>query len=885
MSDQNHGNNSLYENSEYPSRRQAPQQTEHSPRPRRKHRRNGVAGTALRVLGTLLLVGLCTGAILCCFAAVYIKTVIFPIADLSLDDFQLGENSIMYYQDKETGDYQEMATLLNTTSSIWVDYNEIPKNLANAAVAIEDKRFWTHPGVDWRRTGKAVLDMFTGGDISGGSTITQQLIKNLTDYNETTVKRKVIEIVRALRFTQNNSKEDTITWYLNVIPLGSGCEGVGAASYEYFGKPVSELSLAECASLISITNNPSKFGPYSLAKVKNSEGEVWTAKQWNKWRQENVLREMLDQGMITQEEYDSAVAENLTFARAENEAVPQNIYSWYEETVISDVKRDLAKQYDISESRANQLLASGGLRIYTCVDPKIQKIAEEIYSDRANLDYTSSSGAPMQSSITVVDNSTGDVVAIVGQFGEKTGNLLNNYAIDAQRQPGSSIKPLSVYSPALEMGLISPITVVDDYPYNDSNGTGWPVNSGSAKYKGLTTIRSALTNSVNTVAVRVLADMVTPQASFNFVQDKYKIDLEEAVQKNGKIMSDMDVAPLALGGLTKGVCTRDMAEAYATFPNSGVYTYSRTYTKVEDSSGKVILENKSVKEPVIKDTTAYYMNSMLTDVVTKGTAAGHGLSGMTSAGKTGTTSENYDRWFVGYTPYYTAAVWTGYPMNEKMRTQGNPALILWQQVMNEVHKGLENKKFPVPNGLVSVKFCLDSGLQATEYSAMDPRGSRVGIDSVFQSDVPSGFDTTHTADSVVTVCLDDPILDADGNPTGLYHIAGPYCPEESLKQICLPDFERTQIGTATAADNMYRKSVVESYGICTVHTAPPVVAEPENLATEDPGTSTDPNDPDGGDTSDPGGDTSTNPAGSGQGSTDGDPPPAQDIKGKPTKRG
>ena len=211
-----------------------------------------------KVLGTLLLVGLCTGALLCCFAAVYINKVIVPIADLSMDDFSYGENSVMYYQDKTTGEYVEMTTLLNTTSSIWVDLEDMPQDLIDAAVAIEDRRFWTHNGVDWGRTVKAVFSMFTGGDIQGGSTITQQLIKNQTGYNETTVKRKITEIVRAIRFTQNNSKEDTIERYLNIIPLGSGCEGVGSAALEYFGKPVSELTLAECASLISITNNPSK---------------------------------------------------------------------------------------------------------------------------------------------------------------------------------------------------------------------------------------------------------------------------------------------------------------------------------------------------------------------------------------------------------------------------------------------------------------------------------------------------------------------------------------------------------------------------------------------------------------------------------------------------
>ena len=878
MSDQNH--HSLYENSEYPSRRQAPRQSERperSGRSRKKRGRRGVAGTVFKVLGTLLLIGLCTGAILCCFAAVYIKTVIFPIADLSLDDFELGENSIMYYTDKTTGEDKELVTLLNTTSSIWVDYEDMPKNLINAAVAIEDQRFWNHPGVDWKRTAKAVLDMFTGGNISGGSTITQQLIKNLTDYNETTVKRKVIEIVRALRFTQNNSKEDTITYYLNIIPLGSGCEGVGSAAYKYFGKSVSELSLAECASLISITNNPSKYSPYSDAKSTTSEGEVWNARQWNKWRQEIVLDKMLELGYISQEEHDAAVAEELVFVRGENEQAASEVYSWYEETVIADVKADLKEKYQLSDSRVDQLLRSGGLRIYTCLDPDIQAIVEKIYTDRSNLNYTSSDGQLMQSSITIIDNSTGDVVAIAGQFGEKTKNLLKNYATTSKRQPGSSLKPLAVYSPAIEMGLITPITIIDDYPYDVMGDKAWPTNSGAANYKGLTTVRQGLTNSVNTIAVRILADRVTPRASFDFVQDRYKIDLVEAREVGNQIKSDIDVAPMSMGGLTDGVCTRDMAEAYATFPNNGVYTYSRTYTKVLDSNGNVILENESVKEPAIKDTTAYYMNSMLTNVVTSGTAAGHGLSGMTAAGKTGTTSENYDRWFVGYTPYYTAAVWTGYPVNAKMRTSGNPALNLWEKVMEEVHAGLENKKFPVPSGLSSVQYCLDSGLRATEYCALDPRGSRVSSDSVFQGDASGEVCTIHTAQSVVKVCLDCPILKEDGSETGMYHIAGPYCPEESQKEMCLPDYVRERIGTAVAQDELYRKSVVESYGPCTLHTEsvvePPPAVEPGG--PDSSGHPTDPEDPDHGDQSVP--DGSGNGSGSAGTGTGEEVPGSQDI--------
>ncbi|MDO5585447.1 MAG: biosynthetic peptidoglycan transglycosylase, partial [Dialister sp.] len=375
--------NSLYENSDYPSRRQAPGSARSSGGSRssssgggapRRHRRKkhpvrrGI-GIFFKVLGSLLLIGLCTGALLACFAAVYINEVIVPIADLSMDDFPLGENSVMYYMDKETGEYKEMTTLLSVTKSMWVDYEEMPEYLKQAAVAIEDRRFWTHPGVDWRGTAKAVLRMFTGGEISGGSTITQQVIKNMTNYNETTVKRKITEIVRALRFTQNNSKDDTLEYYLNIIPLGSGCEGVGAGAREYFGKSVSELTLAECASLVGITNNPSQYGPYSFAKSKGKNtDEIWDARQWNKYRQEVILNQMLEQEMISRAEYDEAVAQELVFVRDEGAEANGQIYTWYEETVISDVREALAEQRHWSDRQIDLAMQRGGLRIYTCYD-------------------------------------------------------------------------------------------------------------------------------------------------------------------------------------------------------------------------------------------------------------------------------------------------------------------------------------------------------------------------------------------------------------------------------------------------------------------------------------------------------------------------------------
>ena len=841
MSEQNQ---SIYENSDYPSRQTpSPEGGPEEPKKKGEHPRLAMVG---KVLGTLLLIGLCTGAIMCCFLAVYIKTVIVPYADLSLDDFQLGENSIMLYQDKKTGEYKELVTLLSATKSTWVDHDEIPKDLINAAVAIEDQRFWEHPGIDWRRTGKAVLDMFMGNDISGGSTITQQLIKNMTDYNETTVKRKITEMVRAIRFTKNYSKDETITWYLNIIPLGSGCEGVGSAAFEYFGKPVSELSLAECASLISITNNPSKYGPYSDARSKTKNGEVWDAKQWNKYRQELVLGKMLEVGSITQEEHDAAVAEELVFVRGEDEEAAKTVYSWYEETVISDLKRDLKEKLEWSDNRISQVLAQGGLRIYTCLDPQVQAIAEQVYTNRANLNYKSPAGNLMQSSITIIDNATGDIAAIVGQFGEKDRNLLKNYANTGKRQPGSSIKPLTVYAPALEKDLISPITVVDDYPYQMEGNRPWPSNSGTTKYKGMTTVRQGLTHSVNTLAVRIVADKVKPENSFKFAEERFKLDLVDAIKgSDGKVKTDKAVAPLAMGGLTNGVSTRDMAEAYATFPNEGIYTQSRTYSKVTmlvDGKEEILLDNTPVQEQVLKESTAYYMNSMLRDVVRSGTARGHGVNGVTSAGKTGTTSNNYDRWFVGYTPYYTAAVWTGYDKgNEQMKTRGNPSLLLWEKVMDQIHKGMKNKSFPTPEGLISVSYCADSGLKTNKYCAMDPRGSRVASDKVFRDDAPGGTCPIHKASGVVSVCTDSPILDANGKPTGMYHLAGPHCPADHVKQVCLPDFDRKQVGNAHAYDEVYTKDYVQAQGTCTVHTgAQPVEPEEPEAPTPDASKPADP---------------------------------------------
>ena len=816
-------------------------------RKRRRRRRIGtVFGTIFKVLGTLLLIGIATGGLLLCFAAVYIQTVIMPEArKFDLSDFSVGQNSIMYYTDPATGQEKELVTLLSSTDATWVTYEEMPKNLINAAIAIEDKRFWSHPGVDWRRTGKAVLLMFTGQDIQGGSTITQQLIKNLTQYDETTVKRKIIEIFRALEFTKDHSKEETITWYLNYIFLGSKCQGVGAAAQKYFNKSVQDLSLAECASLVAITNNPSIYGPYSPIQMENKEGEVWNGRQWNKYRQELTLGLMLEQGLITQREYNEAMAEELQFARGVNEEAPTELYTWYEEAVISDVQDDLQEQYGWSTKYISTLLSSGGLSIYTCVNPEVQAIAEEIYGNIENLDYVSKkSGQRLQSAITIIDNETGDVAGIEGRIGEKTGNRVLSLATDGSRQPGSSIKPLSVYGPALDMGIITPYSVIDDYPHHIEGGKAWPVNV-DGRYRGRVTVQQAVAQSYNTVAVRVVADLLSPQNSYNYMEEKFHIDLVEALDVNGKINSDIDTAPLSMGGLTQGVSTREMANAYATFPNMGIYRRARTYTVVKDSNGNILLDNTREDEPALKEKTAYYINELLKNVVSNGGGTEARLSGMTTAGKTGTTDSKYDRWFVGYTPYYTAAVWVGFDkVNERVPLSGNPAAQMWKKVMAPIHENLENKQFPSISGLTGFTYCLDSGLKATEFCQIDPRSNRAASGTLHQDDTTSEVCTFHTADSVVEVCMDCPVLNGDGEPiAGLYHLAGEFCPEESRKRMCYPNYEREKVGNASAPDEAYRLENVLEHGECTLHTEEGLLNDPRNRNSPNYDPRMDPNSP------------------------------------------
>ena len=679
-----------------------------------------------KVFGTMVLVLFLTTLIFACLFALYVKNNLSAQVD-SIDGFTLDQTSVIYYEDPKTGQDVVLRKLYGGANRTWVKYEDIPKNLIHACIAIEDKRFEDHQGVDWVTTLKACVKMFLGRGEAGGSTITQQLVKNITGRDEVTVRRKLVEIFSALELEKKYTKKQIMELYLNVIALGENCEGVESASQVYFGKSVSELDLAECAALIGITNNPSIYDPYINADK-------------NKERQVIILDQMLEQKYITQEQHDTAVAEELVLHNASGEAPgDEDYYSYFEDQVINDVVRDLSEKTGYDQTIVRKMLMTGGYKIYSTLNPDVQAAVEEVYQNLDNIPKTASS-QQLQSGIVIIDNKTGDVVAVAGGVGEKQGSLILNRATQSYLSPGSTIKPVSVYAPALELGLITPATVMDDTPYSFTDARHWPKNSDSI-YRGLMNINEAVGLSINTIPVKLVAQM-TPEYSFEFAKEKMGLStlVSSYVNAAGDTFSDVDLAPLAMGGLTKGVTVKAMAQAYATFANEGVYREARTYTKVVDSDGKVVLDNTQQSHVAMKDMTAWYITYMLENTVESGTGTAAQIANMTVAGKTGTTTSDFDRWFAGYTPYYTGVVWCGYDDPEEVvltDSSTNPAIVLWQKVMEQVHDGLANKEFNKPTTVVECTVCRDSGLLMTDACREDPRGSRAVTVELSLYDVPT----------------------------------------------------------------------------------------------------------------------------------------------------
>ena len=459
-----------------------------------------------------------------------------------------------------------------------------------------------------------------------------------------------------------------------MLPI-EGCWGVQTAAQTYFGKDVTELSIAECASIIGITNKPTYYDPFY-----NEEN--------NKERQEVILREMYDQGYIDYESYKAAVAEELVFSYTPSENTsPQKIYSYYEEVVIDDVINDLMKLRGISREAATSLVYNGGYNIYCCIDPNIQAIVDSVYTDRSRIPGTWGSTKPLQSAIVLMDPYDGRILALSGGVGEKTINFGLNRATGTYRSPGSSIKPLASYGPAVDMGYLTPDTLVDDSPYIRLNGTNWyPSNDGGNNY-GVVTIYQALTWSLNTVAAQII-DKIGPSTSYDYLTNRLGF--------TSLVDSDIGYAPMALGQMTYGVTVREMAQAFTAFVNDGVFTYGRSYSLVTDGEGNVVIDNSPQTIAAFQPNTAHVMTYMMKNAVENGTGGDAALWFMPAAGKTGSSTDYKDRWFVGCTPYYVAAVWTGYDQPERINVSGNPAAKLWRYVMDPVHRGLDWKGFSYP---------------------------------------------------------------------------------------------------------------------------------------------------------------------------------------------
>ena len=636
---------------------------------------SGVFVSLFKIIGSMFLVLLITGMLFAVIFAYYVKSSLAPTLSLSLEDYQLSESSVIYYQDS-TGAWQKLATLPADQDRIWVEYEDIPWYMEKALVAIEDRRFYEHKGVDWYRTAGAFVHMFAQMDSSfGGSTITQQLIKNLTGHDDVTVQRKLAEIFSALELEKRYDKQEIIKWYLNAVYFGEGCYGVQKAAQTYFGKDVKDLTLAQCAAIVGITNLPTAYDPFY-------------DEQANKQRQETILREMYDQGYIDYNTYIEAVNEDISsaFVRSAGEVKPREIYSYYTEVVIGDVIDDLMEQKQISHETARHLVYNGGYQIYCCLDPNIQAVVDEIYTNPDKIPNTWNSAQQLQSAIVIVESTTGKIVALSGGVGEKNANF-NLNRVYSQRPPGSSIKPIASYGPAVELRGMTPNTLVNDSPDIHLNGTSWYPHNDSYQNLGVITIQQALTNSLNTVAAQIV-DVLGPETCYSFLRDRLGV--------TSLVPDDASYAPMALGQLTNGITTREMAQAYASFANDGIFTYARSYTLVKDSNGNTVLDNQPRTQVAFSPNSAHVMAYMLSYAAHYGTGSEAWLGNMPLAGKTGTSGNNCDRWFVGATPYYTAAIWTGYDTPERIYVNGNPAAQIFKKIMQPIHENLPWRDFPWP---------------------------------------------------------------------------------------------------------------------------------------------------------------------------------------------
>ncbi len=664
-----------------------------------------LSNVAKVLLGMLMVVGV-VGIVCFSVIAIYGYSVVYgdPVFDLTEQALSQNQTSFIYGNDGD--DIVEITRLHGEENRIWVDLDEMSEFMPNTIIATEDKRFRKHHGVDWKRT----IGVFIKQNDQGGSTITQQLIKNLTDDNKVTYVRKFNEILRALNLERNYNKDEILEAYLNTIYLSNGCYGVKTAAEFYFGKEVSDLNAAECASIAAITKAPTYYDP--LINPEN-----------NRTRQEWILGEMnsKENGFLNEEQYKEAMDYEMIFTNSENYKGSQlqehnnkkdndDITNYYVDFVIRSVQEDLQKM-GYTSKKAHDLVYGGGLKIYSAIDFDVQDSLEDVYENYKRMPDETVQGA------MCIMNYEGRVLGIIGGTGKNKGAMLLNRASQSTRPAGSSIKPLSVYAPALEKSKnddnvnIYWSTMIKDAPFMTVEGEPWPHNQGGGYSGNSVTLQNGLARSLNTVAARTL-DMISVDYSYEFLTENFHLSTIDGIR-------DVDYGPLALGSLTNGATVLDLTAGYVTFGNGGNYYEPYSYYKVTDSQDNVIIEKKpdETKQEALSESTAWLMNKLLQTVMTQGTGTSYKLSGIECFGKTGTTNDDKDRWFVGGTPNFVAAVWYGYdtPKEVHYSLSSNPAGTIWKTVFSEVYEKLEargddlSSKFPEFDGIVQRSYCSSCG--------------------------------------------------------------------------------------------------------------------------------------------------------------------------------
>lgn len=588
-----------------------------------------------------------------------------------------------------------IAELGNEQKKIKTDISEMPQYLLDAYVSIEDERFYSHHGIDIKRTGGAILTYIThfGNSSYGGSTITQQLVKNLTGDDTGSITRKVKEWWKAFLLESYFSKEEILEMYLNVIYVGPNIYGVGAGAEYYFSKDVSDLSLAECAYLAGINNSPNSYNPFGESDNEELiEDRILT-----------VLQKMLELEKISENEYNEAeqeVKDGLDFNKG-NIETGDIIYSYHTDALITEAINDLSEKKNISSEFAQNYLYLAGATIYSTQNSEIQDKVENEFLKQQYVLYSSDGETTSQAAMVIMNHQTGEVLACTGGLGEKETFRGLNRATQSQRQTGSSIKPLAVLAPGIDRKTFTASTIYNDKKTTFSGNYEPGNNSG---YLGETTVRRALESSQNIPFVEMM-EQVTPKRAISYLENMGITSLT----------AEDESLALALGGLQHGITPLEMAGAYATIANDGVYIKPTFYTTIVNNKGRSVIEAKQEKRTVFSEQVAFILKQLLKQPVegNYGTATYCSISGIDVAAKTGTTDENYDKWLCGFTPYYTAVTWYGFDNNESIYYYNqNPAGIIWANVMRSVHNGLTGARFTEPSWITREEICADTGMLA-----------------------------------------------------------------------------------------------------------------------------------------------------------------------------